>query len=110
MMRKDDVEAAVAAVDRALREDTRLVYDDLADAVRHIVRLRDGLIVAVRHGEPDRERLSRVNAILSQIVGAEYPLDGIRRERIKKVREQLVALKREARIVLVTASRNKNST
>ncbi len=92
-MKQDDVEAAIAAVDRALREDVQLVYDDLADAVRHIVRLRDGLIMQARRGEAGRECLPRVNAILSQIVGAEYPLEGICRERVENVREQLVSLR-----------------
>ncbi|MGE0258120.1 MAG: hypothetical protein AB7H71_09235 [Alphaproteobacteria bacterium] len=92
-MKPDDIEAAIAAVDRALREDAELVYDDLTDAVRHIVRLRDGLIVEARRGGAIGDCLGRVNAILSQIVGAEYPLEGIRRERIEKVRELLEALR-----------------
>jgi hypothetical protein len=92
-MIQDDIDAAIAAVDRALREDAQLVYDDLTDAVRHIIRLRDGLITQARYGEAIGDRLSRVNAILSQIVGAEYPLEGVRRERIENVREQLVSLR-----------------
>jgi hypothetical protein len=92
-MKRADIDAAIAAVDRALREDVQLVYDDLAEAMRHIVRLRDGLIADARSGEPVGDRLTRVNAILSQIVGAEYPLEGVRRERIEKVREQLAVLR-----------------
>lgn len=91
-MKRRDVEAAIAAVDRALHEDAELVYDDLTEAVRQIVRLRDGLIVEARRGEAVGDCLGRVNAILSQIVGAEYPLEGVRRERIEKVREQLLSL------------------
>ena len=92
-MKQDDVDVAIAAVDRALREDAQLVYDDLADAVRHIVRPRDGLIMKARRGEAGGDCLTRVNAILSQIAGAEYPLEGVRRERVKNVCEQLVSLR-----------------
>jgi hypothetical protein len=91
-MTRDEVEAAVAAVDHALSEDADHIYDDLAAAVRHVVRLRDGMIAERRRGDAIGDRLGRVNSILSQMVAAEYPLDGIRRERIQKVREQLVSL------------------
>lgn len=93
-MKQDEVEAAIAAVEHALREDAQHVYDDLADAMRHVVRLRDGLIMKARRGEVGGDCLARVNAILSQIVGAEYPLEGIRRKRVENVREQLVSLRR----------------
>ncbi|MGE5269472.1 MAG: hypothetical protein ACM3JG_07345 [Thiohalocapsa sp.] len=91
-MKRSDVEAAVAAVDHALREDADHAYDDLANAVRHVVRLRDGLIGEQRQGNGVGDRLGRVNAILSHLVGAEYPLEGIRRQRIEKVRDELKSL------------------
>jgi hypothetical protein len=95
-MTNDEIDAATAALDRALRDSPDLVYDDLANAVRHVVKLRDGLIAARRRGDGTVDRLAkqlgRVNTILSQMVGAEYPLDGIRRERIEKLRDQLTAL------------------
>lgn len=93
-MKRDDVAAAVAAADHALREDADHVYEDLANAVRHVIRLRDGLIAEQRQGNAVGDRLARVNAILSQLVGAEYPLEGIRRQRIETVREELTSLLR----------------
>ena len=91
-MTRAEVEAALAALEHALGDDPDLVYDDLAEAVRHVVRLRDTLIAERRRGEPIDDRLDRVNTILSQMVGAEYPLDGMRRERVEKLRDQLRSL------------------
>lgn len=86
-----DVEPALAALDRALGEQS--AYGDLVEASRRLVALRSLLIAERRRGAPDPEhRLDRLNAILSLVVAAEYPLEGARRERIATARQELASL------------------
>jgi hypothetical protein len=64
-------------------------------AVRCLVRLRDALINERRAGKGTpghEERLRRVNAVLSMVVGGEYPLVGVRKERIKNARNEVEEL------------------
>jgi hypothetical protein len=86
-----DIEPALAALDRALSEQS--AYADLVEASRRLAALRGRLIAERRRGAPDPERrLDRLNAILSLVVAAEYPLEGARRERIATARQELAAL------------------
>ena len=58
-----------------------------------MVVLRGMLIAERRRGAPDPDRrLDRLNAILSLVVAAEYPLEGARRERITTARQELAVL------------------
>lgn len=82
---------AAAALERALQDEPDKIYDDLAEAVRCLVRLRDELITQQRAGRPCHG-LERCNAILSMVVGGEYPLAGVRRERVQKARDELASL------------------
>jgi hypothetical protein len=83
--------AAVAALDRALDDRPDKVYNDLAAAVCCLVQLRDELIARVREGG-SADYLRRCNAILSMVIGGEYPLAGIRRDRVRKARDHLAEL------------------
>ena len=49
------------------------------------------LIAKRREGEPGA-RLDRCNASLSMIIGGEYPLAGLRRDRLQKARDELAML------------------
>lgn len=82
---------ALAALDRAIEDRPDKVYDDLAEAVRCIVRLRRELATNRRNGEAG-DSLERCNAVLSLVIGSEYPLAGIRHERMKQAREKLASL------------------
>jgi hypothetical protein len=90
------VEAALAALDHALVDRADHVYDDLVEAMRCIIHLRAELIAERRNGEP-RDHLERCNAVLSLVIGGEYPLVGIRRERLRQARQELAALVQERR-------------
>jgi hypothetical protein len=94
-MTRDDLDTALAAMDRALRDRPDVVYDDLVEATRRLVDLRDKLIAERRESADAAapERLRRLNAILSVVVAAEYPLAGIRRERIEMARRELASLR-----------------
>jgi hypothetical protein len=92
---QDVCRTALHALDRALEDRPDRVYDDMVAAVRCLVRLRDALVNERRAGKgtPEHEeRLRRVNAVLSMVVGGEYPLVGVRKERIKKARDEVEAL------------------
>ena len=91
-MTNDDLEAALAAMDRALCDRPDVTYEDLVEAVRWLVRLRDQLIDDRRRGATLADRLDRLNAVLSMVVAAEYPLDGERRERIEAARRELACI------------------
>lgn len=83
---------ALAAFDRALDDRPDKIYDDLAEAVRCVAALRDRLVKERRAGAENGAGLGRVNAVLSHIVGGEYPLEGVRRRRIEQASEELAAL------------------
>jgi hypothetical protein len=86
-----DIEPALAALDRALAEQS--AYGDLVEASRRLVALRNMLIAQRRRGKLDpAHRLDRLNAIMSLVIAAEYPLEGVRRERIATARQELAAL------------------
>jgi hypothetical protein len=89
------IDTAMAALDRALEDRPDHVHDDLSEAVRCVVAARDALIERKRAGAESGGRLACVNAVLSQLVAAEYPLDGIRRQRIEQVRDELAGLPAE---------------
>lgn len=92
-MSSDRCLAAVAALDHALEDRPDKIYRDLAEAVRCLVQLRNELTVRRREGEPN-DHLERCNAILSMVVGGEYPLAGLRRDRVRKARDELALLVR----------------
>jgi hypothetical protein len=87
----DCCRAAVAALDRALDDRPDKIYHDLAQVVRCLVQLRTELTARRSEGESGG-RLERCNAILSMVIGGEYPLAGLRRDRILKARDELASL------------------
>lgn len=92
---RDLCRTALQALDRAVDDRPDQVYEDMVAAVRALVRLRDSLITERRagRGTPEHEeRLRRVNAVLSMVVGGEYPLVGVRKERITKARDEVAEL------------------
>jgi hypothetical protein len=91
-MTRDDVDPVVAAMDRVLCDQPDVVYEDLVEAVRQLIGLRDKLIDQQRRGATIGDRLDRLNAILSLVVAAEYPLEGERRERVETARRELAGL------------------
>jgi hypothetical protein len=86
---------AVDALGQALEDRPDRIYEDMACAMRCLVNFRDALIERQREGKGDRgarDRLQRTNAILSIVVGGEYPLVGVRENRIKQARDELAQL------------------
>lgn len=80
--------AALTALDRALEDRPDLVYEDLTKALRSIVCLRQELIAELPNGATG-DSLERCNTILSLVVGSEYPLSGLHRDRMQQARREL---------------------
>ena len=90
-MNSDCCRVAIAALDRALEDRPVKIYHDLADVVRCLVLLCTELTARRPEGEPG-DRLDRCNAVLSMVIGGEYPLAGLRRDRLQKARDELASL------------------
>jgi hypothetical protein len=73
---------AIARLKQARQEQPRHLSEDVDEAERAIVRLRDELIDRLRRegAARTREALKHVNAALSLVVGVEYPAAGIQRK------------------------------
>lgn len=87
---RDEAHAALASLEHLLKEPTDAVAEHVAEAVRKIVRLRDELIDRRRAGDASplvADWLDRTNAILSSVVGAEFPIKGLHRERLATARD-----------------------
>lgn len=78
----------LAALDQALSGEVAPENDPIAEATRCTAELRDELIARARRGDAGAAQLlAQANALLSELVAAEFPVAGFRRERIEKARE-----------------------
>ncbi len=87
---RDQAHAALSSLEHLLKEPSDAVAEHVAEAVRDIVRLRDELIDRRRAGDPSprvADWLDRTNAILSSVIGAEFPIKGLHRERLATARD-----------------------
>lgn len=84
-------ESALEKIDELLRERPQRIGHDFSDAVRCLAAYRDSLARAWREtgGAPGRDRLARVNAVLSVLVGGHFPLGPVPWDLIEKARRQL---------------------
>jgi hypothetical protein len=78
----------IAALDHVLEHRPDTVHDRIAEATRCLARLRDRLIEAKHDGHPDAHLLERANALLSLLIASEFPLVGLRWDRVKKARDE----------------------
>ena len=83
--------AALARIDKLLAEKPHKVGHDFSEATRCLTEFRDSLIAQNRQVASDRnrERLEKVNAVISVVVGGHFPLGEIPWSHIKKARSQL---------------------
>jgi hypothetical protein len=85
-------EAALRRLDRLLAERPQEVHEDLSEAVRGIVAIRDDLICRLRADGGGRDLLDHVNKLLSIAVGAEFPVTGLHWDRVETTRDMLRAM------------------
>lgn len=81
--------ALEAAEDLLQEQDPEGAYERIAAMVRCVIRLRDHLIAEKRQGGAVSRSLTQVNSLLSLADSAEYPLVGLRWERVCTVRDAL---------------------
>ena len=89
----DRCREAIGKLDYLLRNHPAETADELTQAVRSTVDLRDRMIEH-RHAQgaqndAQNRRLREVNSIISAIVAGEFPLIGIRWQRIESARDLL---------------------
>jgi hypothetical protein len=84
-------EEAVTALDAVLTDRARS-HADLAKAIRCVIALRNSLIEERRAGRDTPECLAEVNALISLAFGAEFPLVGFHRDRIRHTRDGIAGL------------------
>lgn len=91
-MADDPASAALAALEQALAK--RPHKDDalFAEATGQLVILRDRLIARQRGGEDQRAALSRVNGIISAVLGGHFPLGHIPWSTLDAARDALAPL------------------
>lgn len=76
------------ALDAVLATKAPPEKDLIAEATRCVARYRNELIYAQGRGDAfAARRLPEVNALLSELVAAEFPLVGVRRQRIEAARD-----------------------
>jgi hypothetical protein len=75
MHRFEAGQRALAHIDKALAERPKADGQELSAALRCLAGLRDGLVRSYRHvpDERSRGRLERINAIISSVMGMQFP-------------------------------------
>lgn len=81
-------QAIVAALDHVL-DDKESANEKLGGAIEMLVALRDGLIERQRAGDRCGEWLVRCNALISSVLGTEFPVDGLQWNRVCETRDAL---------------------
>lgn len=85
---------AVEAYDAVLQARPATSHAGIAEATTRIVRIRDSLIARRRAGQRTDDVLARVNALVGAAYSAQFPIAGVRWERIETTRNALEDLSR----------------
>jgi formate dehydrogenase major subunit len=84
----------LAAIDKLLADRPEMVGHDFSEATRRLTVWRDRCIGQWRETRTaaDRQRLERVNAAVSVLVGGQFPLGSVKWESIENMRRDLERL------------------
>jgi hypothetical protein len=85
-------ETALERLDQLQPDGSTQTKQQLDEALRLLVRMRDGLITSGRTGQPVDDWLSRTNVILSALFGTEFPKGGLQWKRVCESRDDLRSL------------------
>lgn len=83
---REQAQSAVEAFGVAIEQGSSVRHEQIADAVRCLVALRNHLLETTRD-LGDRALLGRVNALVSLAHGAEHPLIGLHLHRMEQARD-----------------------
>ena len=84
---RTECEEIIRRLDRAVDEPAAKLSEDVDDAERALVRVRDRLIDDWRSGRPRPSALDHINVALSLVIGVEYPLGGLHRNTLRQARD-----------------------
>jgi hypothetical protein len=91
-----EAERAMEALEAAIAHGPQAPHQEVADAVRCMIALRDHLLERARRGDDTRTALARVNSLVSLAHGAEHPLIGFHLHRLEQTRDGLAELLKPA--------------
>ena len=93
-MADEPAHSALAAIDKLLADRPEKIGHDFSEATRRLTAWRDRCIARWREtrAEDDRRRLEHVNAALSVIIGAQFPLGSVKWDSIQSARQDLAEL------------------
>ena len=86
---------AMSRLDKLLETRPHETHEEVTQAVRGIVRIRDALIELRRAGADTpglQDTLAQANRLVSTAIGAQFPITGMHWERVEKTRDGLRAL------------------
>lgn len=88
--------ASLDALDKVIADKPHKVGHDFTAATKHLCAFRDALTVQFRAAGDEthevRERLARVNAVISTVLAGHFPLGPIPWPEIEKARSQLAEI------------------
>ncbi|GAA0575871.1 hypothetical protein [Caenispirillum bisanense] len=84
--------SALGSLDRILEEKPERHHDEVLEAVRCMVTMRDAIIARRRGGGDVDDELEQVNAVLSVLTAGSFPVVGLRHERLARARDLLACL------------------
>lgn len=86
------IEAAIACVEQVVASPAESGHEEVAEAVGHIIEVRNVVLNAVRRAELPAPRLDEANAIVSLAFGTMFPLIGVHLHRFEQARSALRSL------------------
>jgi hypothetical protein len=90
---RQEAERAIEALKAAISHGPQAPHQEVADAVRCVIALRNHLLERARAGDDTRAALDRVNSLVSLAHGAEHPLIGFHLYRMEQTRDGIDRLR-----------------
>ena len=93
-MADEPARAALAAIDTLLADRPEKIGHDFSEATKRLTAWRAHCVARWRktQAEEDRQRLDRVNAAISVVLGGEFPLGRVNWDSIEIARHELGGL------------------
>jgi hypothetical protein len=93
MLRESERALAQEAADRydhVVSDRPEALHEALTEAAARVIQLRDAVIARAREeGDTAREDLAAVSAVLSLAYSAQFPISGLRWDRMEQTRDAL---------------------